>query len=115
MQNIAAAVSPALTVSTNVPLALFSPSLTVTVIVAVPVCPAAGVTVTVRLDPLPPKTILFVGASAGLDDPLLNVRLPTGVSASAIVNGIAPVGLFTAVDWFALSVIVGGRLSLDAV
>src|SRR5256884_9915091 len=109
MQNIAAAVSPALTVSTNVPLALFSPSLTVTVIVAVPVCPAAGVTVTVRLDPLPPKTILFVGASVGLDDPLLNVRLPTGVSASPIANGKAAAGGLTPAKRVSTSVNVSGR------
>src|SRR2546425_2453270 len=98
MPVIVGGVFTALIVSTNVSLALFTPSLTVTVIVAVPVCPAAGVTVTVRLDPLPPNTMLLVGTSVALDDPLLNVRLPTGVSASPIVNGIAAVGVFTVVD-----------------
>src|SRR2546426_11256450 len=98
MPVIVGGVFTAVTVSTNVSLALFTPSLTVTVIVAVPVCPAAGVTVTVRFDPDPPKTMLLVGTSVGLDEPLLNVRLPTGVSASPIVNGIAAVGVFTVVD-----------------
>src|SRR6267143_5580922 len=98
MPVIVGGVFTASTVSTNVSLALFTPSLTVTVIVAVPVCPAAGVTVTVRLDPLPPNTMLLVGTSVGLDDPLLNVRLPTGVSASATRNGIAPVAVFTVVN-----------------
>src|SRR5437867_8178397 len=79
MPVIVGGVFAAVTVSTNVSLALFTPSLTVTVVVAVPVCPAAGVTVTVRFDPDPPKTMLLVGTSVGLDEPLLNVRLPTGV------------------------------------
>src|SRR2546426_1364352 len=98
MPVIVGGVFTVLTVSTKVSLAPFTPSLTPTVIVAVPVCPAAGVTVTVRLDPLPPNTMLLVGTSVALDDPLLNVRLPTGVSASPIVNGIAAVGVFTVVD-----------------
>ena len=49
------------TVRTKVSLVLNEPSLTVTVIVAVPLWPLAGVTVTVRLAPLPPKTMLAFG------------------------------------------------------
>ena len=52
------------------------PSLTVTVIVVVPVCPAAGVSVTVRLAPLPPKTMFAFGTSAGLVELPLTVRFP---------------------------------------
>ena len=44
------------------------PSLTVTVIVAVPVCPTAGVTVTVRFAPLPPKTMLAGGTNPVVTD-----------------------------------------------
>src|SRR3954466_9736890 len=69
------------------------PSVTVIVIVELPLCPAAGVMVTVRLAPLPPKTILLVGARVGLDDCAERRRLATGVSASPIVNGIAGVGV----------------------
>src|SRR5206468_5492725 len=84
---IVGGVFTALTVSPNGSLALLVPSLTVTVIVAVPVCPVRGVTVTVRFVPLPPNTMLLAGTRVGFDDPALNVRLPTGVSASLIVNG----------------------------
>src|SRR5436189_2784747 len=51
----------ALTESTNEALLLYWPSFTVTVIVAAPVCPVTGVTVTVRLLPLPPSTMLLGG------------------------------------------------------
>jgi len=97
-----------LTVSANPVLALKAPSLTVTVIVAVPVCPAAGVSVTVRLLPLPSNTIPLCGTSVGLDELPLNVRLPTGESASATVNGIAAVTVSTVADWFGIALIVGG-------
>src|SRR6185295_5598935 len=56
MAVIVGGVFTAVTVSKNVSLAVFVPSLTVTVMVAVPVWPVAGVTVTVRLLPLPPYT-----------------------------------------------------------
>src|SRR6266508_5759837 len=48
---------PAFTVTRKLVLVLLGPSFTVTVIVPAPVCPAAGVTVTVRLAPNPPNTI----------------------------------------------------------
>src|SRR4051794_33784114 len=97
-----------LTVSTKVSLALFTPSLTVMVIVAVPVWPEAGVTVTLRLAPLPPNTMLLVGTNMRFDELAVRVRLPTGVSASLIVNGKAAVAVFTVVDWSGISLIVGG-------
>src|SRR5688572_24954740 len=46
-----------LTVSTKLSMAVSDPSLTVILIVAVPVWSVAGVTLTVRLLPLPPNTI----------------------------------------------------------
>src|SRR5690349_19658662 len=98
MAVIVGGVFDALTVSTNESLALFVPSLTLTVIVAMPVWLLAGVTVTVRLLPLPPKTTLFVGTSMGFEDVLPKVRLPAGVCASLTVNAIAAVGVFTNVD-----------------
>src|SRR5258708_5132019 len=56
------------TVRRKLSLVVFVPSLTLTVMVAGPVCPAAGVMVTVRLVPLPPKTMLFVGTSTGFEE-----------------------------------------------
>src|SRR6267143_706266 len=51
--------------------------------------------------------MLLVGTKVGLDEVALNARLPTGVSASLIVNGIAGVGVFTVVTWSGISLIVG--------
>src|SRR5438093_994557 len=76
----------------------YGPTLTFTLIVADPDCLATCLNFTVRLDPLPPKTMLLVGASVALDEPWLSVRLPTGVSASPTVNGIAAVAVSTVVN-----------------
>jgi hypothetical protein len=81
-------------VTTKLVLVLLGPSFTVTVIVAVPVCPAAGVTVTVRLAPDPPNTIFALGISTGLDDAALNCRFAAATLASPTVNGTGPVELF---------------------
>jgi hypothetical protein len=79
------------TVKVNALFAVFVPSLTVTVIVAVPDLPAAGVTVTVRLAPLPPNTMFAVGTKVVEEEDLLSVRFAAAVSASPIVNEIAAV------------------------
>src|SRR5690349_9075682 len=81
----------ALTVARNVALAVALPSLTVTVIVALPNWFVAGRTVTVRFAPLPPNVILPLGIKVAWDDVPVRVKALTGVSASPIVNGIAPV------------------------
>ena len=86
------------TVTTNASLVVLVPSLTKTVMVAVPDWSVSGVTVTVRFDPLPPNTILFVGTKVGLEDALLNVRLPTGVSTSLRVKASAAVDVFVKID-----------------
>ena len=45
-----------------------------------------------------PNSFLYAGpGTQDFNDPGLNVRLPAGVSASLIVNGIAAVGVFTVV------------------
>src|SRR2546427_717845 len=98
MPDIVGGSFTALTVTTKFVLALYCPSPTATVIVVTPFWLAAGLTVTVRFDPDPPKTMLLVGTSVGLDEPLLNVRRSTGVSASATVNGIALVAVSTVVN-----------------
>src|SRR5207253_6900094 len=66
------------------------PSVTVRVMVAVPVCPAVGVTVTVRPVPEPPMVTFPFGMSAGFDDWTLTTRLPAAVSASPTVNPTGP-------------------------
>src|SRR5213594_1906785 len=79
----------ALTVSRKLVLVLSEPSLTSTVIVAVPFLFDAGVRVTVRLATLTPKAMFAFGTSVGLDELPLTVKLPAVVSASPIAKGIA--------------------------
>src|SRR3954469_14670537 len=71
------------------------PSLTPIVIVAVPNWLETGVTVTVRLAPLPPKTILLRGTRPGLDELFVNTRLASAVSTSPIVKLNGPVDVST--------------------
>jgi hypothetical protein len=92
------AVFTAFTVSTNASLAVSTPSLTVAVIVAEPVWLAAGLTVTVRLLPLPPNTMFPLGTSVGFDELPLKVRFAATVSGSPTVKPIAAVGVFTVVN-----------------
>src|SRR5258706_11329865 len=98
----------ALTVNTNVSFVLAVPSLTVTVMVAVPNWFAAGVSVTVLFAPLPPKTMLPLGISVGFEEEPVTIKLAGSVSASPIVNEMGPSGVSSAVTWLAMSEIVGG-------
>lgn len=79
------------TVSTNVVLVVRAPSDTRMVRVAVPGEVPGGVTVIVRLAPLPRRTIAEAGTSDKFDDVAVTVRLAAGVAESPTVNGIAPV------------------------
>lgn len=72
------------------------PSLTVIVIKATPVRPDAGITVTFRLVPLPPKTMFELGTRDGLLELADNVRLEAAVSASPIVKGMEEADVSTA-------------------
>src|SRR3954470_8776190 len=65
------------------------PSLTLTVTLPPPLFPDAGVIVTVRLAPLPPKAIPDTGTTPGFEEVAATVRLPAGVSTSPTVNAIA--------------------------
>src|SRR5687767_6105871 len=87
MSEIAGA--PTRTVKAVVALAP-SPSVTVMPTVLDPSCPAAGVMVTVRFAPLPPKTILLVGSNVGLEERCERRRESRGVSESAMTNGMGP-------------------------
>src|SRR3989442_4916721 len=50
--------------------------------------------VTVRFDPLPPKTIFASGTRSWLEERPLTVKLLAGVSTSPIENGMAAVGVY---------------------
>src|SRR3989442_11758810 len=91
-EMVGAVFAGALTVNTKLSLAVRLPSLTVTVIVAVPVWLRAGLTVTVRLAPEPPKTMLAAGTKVGLEEAPETTRLPAAVCASPTVKAIGEVG-----------------------
>jgi hypothetical protein len=101
----------AVTVRRNVVEVVTVPSLADTVIVDVPARFAAGVTVTVRLAPLPPNTTLALGTSVVFDELPDTVRLPAAVSTSPTVNAIAPVAVSSVVPCAAIAVIVGASLT----
>lgn len=104
-------VLPDVTVIVNALFAVVVPSFTVTVIVVDPVWPGAGVTVTVRLAPLPPKTMLAVGTRVVFPLAPETVRIPAAVSMSPMVNGNAPVEAGSTTDWFARADMVGGSFT----
>src|SRR5438046_7723871 len=70
-------------------------SVTVRLIVDVPVWLNAGVINTVRLPPLPPKKMFPTGITVGFDDCAVTIRNPFAVSRSSTVNGITGLGWFT--------------------
>ena len=86
------------TVNTKSVNAVSVPSLTVIVMVVVPLRPAAGVRTTSRLAPLPPRAILASGTSDAFEDVAERVKEFIAVSASPIVKAIAPVGVSSFVD-----------------
>src|SRR5215469_6647461 len=77
------------------------PSVTVNVTAATPLWSGAGVSVTVRLEPLPPRTMLALGSKVVLDDTPVTRRLVPGVSRSPTVKGIGGVGVLVRVIWLA--------------
>ena len=92
-----------------------APSLTRTLMDAVPNWFAAGVTRTVRFAPLPPNTILPFGTIVRLDDVPETVRPVAAVSTSPIVNEIGGVAVSSTVVAFAIVATVGGSLLLVTV
>jgi len=87
-----------------------APSLTVTVIQAVPASPVAGVTVTVRSAPLPPKTMPASGVNAGFEVARLRLSAAMGLSTSLSVKASGPAGVFCGVSWSGMSEMTGGAL-----
>src|SRR5258706_10338918 len=80
----------AATVRRNELEAVNDPSLTTTVMVAVPFWFRAGVIVAVRFCPDPPNTTFATGTRVGLEEIALRAKLPAGVSPSLTVNAIGP-------------------------
>ena len=87
------------------------PSLTVMVMVELPLSPVTGVIVTVRLEPLPPKTILASGTKVVLLEAPVTIKSATALSESFTVKAIAPVGVFSGVEWSFIVEIVGASLA----
>ena len=99
------------TVRRKLLLALSGPSLTITVIVAVPVWFVAGVTRMVRLEPLPPKLMLATGVSVGFDDAALRVSAAAALSGSPMVNGRSAVAWFLEMVTPAMTEMAGASLT----
>ncbi len=103
---------PAVTVSTNISLAVNPPaSVTVIVIFDVPVWFAAGVIVKVRLTPVPPKTIFAFGTKVKLDETADMVKLPAAVSRSPTVTATFERAVSSMVDLSVTLEIVGASLT----
>ena len=85
-------------------------SCTNTVMEAVPLWFVAGVMMIVRLLPLPPKTRFALGTRFVFDDRPDNVSSVAGVAESPTMNGIAGVGVSSAVIWLAMVDTVGMTL-----
>src|SRR2546425_12725344 len=105
---VGAVYGDAFAVNTKLSLAVRLPSLTVTVIVAVPLWFRAGVTVTVRLAPEPPRTMFAAGTKVGLEDAPVTIRLPAAVWASPTVKAMGAVAVFWFMERSAMLEIVGG-------
>src|ERR1043166_2692943 len=90
-------------------------SVTVKVIVVAPNWFCAGVSVTVRLLPLPPRTIFELGTRAGFEELPVTTRLPAGVSISPTVKAIAPLGVSSLMATLAIAEMVGRSLTDNTV
>ena len=93
-------------------LATETPSVTKTVTIAAPETFFDGVTVTLRLLPLPSRTTADSGINAAGEDTTCarTASCSTGVSMSSIVNGIGPVLPFMLTLRLAIAEMVGGVL-----
>src|SRR6267378_3482444 len=101
----------AVTVTKNEVVVVADPSVTLSVMVVAPLALAAGVTVTVRLAPLPPITTFASGTRAVSDEVPLTLRSPITLSISPMVKLNAPVVPSSAMVWSAMLVILGASLT----
>jgi len=109
------------TVTLKVVVESLKPSLTFTVMIAVPCKAAAGVTVMVRLAPLPPKTMfgLPFGTRMVSEEVAVTVSEPAAVSASSTVKESGPAEELAAIFCGGIDEMVGEvfvpAMSLNAV
>ena len=103
-----------LTVSVKLELAVNpAPSVTVSVMVLVPLCPTAGVNVTVRDAPVPPNTMFTTGSNVVLLEAPATVSVVAGVIASPTVKASAPVATMPRlIVLFVIVVMVGGPFTV---
>ena len=100
-----------LTVSKNDIDAVAVPSLTVSVMVVVPVWFKAGAMVTVRLIPSPNSVMFASGTNVLLLELAVTVSDDKGVSESLNVKGSAGVGVSSSVDWSVMAVMEGASFT----
>jgi hypothetical protein len=105
-------VGAGLTVSVKLVEVHCDPPHTVRVIVAVPLWLAAGVTVTVRLVPLPPSTMLVLGTKVGFEGEPVTVKLVAEAPVWPTVKDKGPQLALALMVWLATAVIVGGGSAL---
>ena len=73
---------------------------------------AAGVTLTVRLVPVPPSTILLLGARVGFEEEPVTVKLVAAAPVWPTVNDNGPQLALALIVWLATAVMVGGGSAL---
>ena len=100
----------ATTVKTKVSLAVLVPSLTVTVMVLMPLWLEAGVMLIVRFAPVPARAMFVFGTRVVFDEVAVTVKEP-GVSTSPTVKAILPVAMSSFVDLSVISLMVGRSLT----
>ena len=96
------------TVNRKLALALARPSATVKVISVLPAEFRAGITVTVRLEPKPPKTMFPLGINVGFDETAESVRFAGSSKASSMVTERGPAEELVPITWSATAERVGG-------
>src|SRR5437899_12650851 len=101
-----------MTVTSNESLETAWPLSTLIVIVAVPPWPAATFTFTVRLEPLPPKTMLELGTRVGLEEVAVRMRESAATVASPIVKLMGPVELLLLTVTSGIEEMNGGTITL---
>ena len=95
------------TARTNERVPVEVPSVTLTVIVTAPDCPAAGTIVSVRFGLVPPIVMFALGTTVVLEDAAVTVSWPAVLSASATVKAIPEMVVFELVAWSAMALTVG--------
>ena len=79
-------------------------------IVLVPLALASGLSVIVRLAPLPPRAMPPTATTPRSDDDAVTVSDPAAVSTSPTVKAMAPVAVSSNVVWPEIVLIVGAVL-----